>query len=175
MDKPGILERQAKYLQQILSSVSPILWAILVGLGAGALAVVRHNVETQWAGIILIATAAFPVILLVKDIRKLILIALVVDLALGIDIAVQNQGWHQGGPTGYLPRERIAVPNDPMEVLVNQAFAWNPSIRGTKSEDTVLVGADGNEILSAADRWPLLDVELDGPTWQRPDILVVGT
>jgi Xaa-Pro aminopeptidase len=82
---------------------------------------------------------------------------------------------HQGGPTGYLPRERIAVPNDPMEVLANQAFAWNPSIRGTKSEDTLLVGAEGNEILSAADRWPMLEVEVDGTTWQRPDILVVGT
>jgi Xaa-Pro dipeptidase len=65
---------------------------------------------------------------------------------------------HQGGSTGYAGRDVFATPGDPTKVLPNQAFAWNPSITGTKSEDTVLVGADGDiEVLTAASRdWPVV-------------------
>src|SRR5687768_13752227 len=62
---------------------------------------------------------------------------------------------HQGGPTGYANRERVAVPGDETRVLENQAYAWNPSITGSKSEDTILVTAEGFEVLTghSAD-WP---------------------
>jgi len=79
-----------------------VLLAILVGGGVGALAIVAGNASTKWAGVILIAVAAPAVALLVNDIRKLILIVLVVDIPLGIDIAIQNQEGHLGGPTGYI-------------------------------------------------------------------------
>ncbi|MDT8304742.1 MAG: hypothetical protein RRC07_02300 [Anaerolineae bacterium] len=36
---------------------------------------------------------------------------------------------------------------------MGQVFAWNPSIAGTKSEDTILAGESGNEILTAMDGW----------------------
>ena len=46
---------------------------------------------------------------------------------------------HQGGPTGYGEREWIATPAGTQLVVQNQAFAWNPSIRGAKAEDTVIL------------------------------------
>jgi antitoxin VapB len=62
---------------------------------------------------------------------------------------------HQGGPTGYANRERVAVPGDDTRVLENQAFAWNPSITGAKSEDTILVTEEGFEVLTGhSGDWP---------------------
>ena len=46
---------------------------------------------------------------------------------------------HQGGPTGYGEREWVATPREPKSWSTSQAFAWNPSIRGGKAEDTVLL------------------------------------
>jgi antitoxin VapB len=63
---------------------------------------------------------------------------------------------HQGGAAGYEPREYLGTPDSEDVVAAGQAFAWNPSIAGTKSEDTLLVGEQGNEVLTAIDDWPLL-------------------
>lgn len=79
---------------------------------------------------------------------------------------------HQGGPTGYDTREFLAVPDGPGIVHENQAFAWNPAIRGIKSEDTILVGAEENEFLTHTGDWVYIEVEKDGKTYLRPDILV---
>src|SRR5690606_33775380 len=64
---------------------------------------------------------------------------------------------HQGGAIGYENREWIAVPGAEERVAAVQAFAWNPSITGTKSEDTYLISADGSECLTRGD-WPTLSV-----------------
>lgn len=64
---------------------------------------------------------------------------------------------HQGGAAGYEPREYLGAPDSSEVVALGQAFAWNPSIAGTKSEDTILVGEAGNEVLTAMDGWPLLE------------------
>ncbi len=80
---------------------------------------------------------------------------------------------HQGGSTGYAPREVIAVPDSPAIVRDNQAFAWNPSIPGAKSEDTILCGADGISVLTtASEDWPMLSGHFKGEELQRPSILV---
>lgn len=79
---------------------------------------------------------------------------------------------HQGGSIGYLTRERLATPGDTTPMCVSQAFAWNPSVRGVKSEDTVLLTVHGPEALTAMPEWPMWDVSLDGRQWQRPAILV---
>jgi Xaa-Pro aminopeptidase len=50
---------------------------------------------------------------------------------------------HQGGTIGYQGRERIATPDDPTMIEAGMAFAWNPSITGVKTEDTFILGADG--------------------------------
>lgn len=78
---------------------------------------------------------------------------------------------HQGGPAGYEPREYLGVPGSQDEVREGQAYAWNPSITGTKIEDTILVGADENEILTAIPGWPTVPVELGGRVYHRPAIL----
>ncbi len=81
---------------------------------------------------------------------------------------------HQGGPTGYSPREFRATPDEKRKVMRNQAFAWNPSIAGTKSEDTILAKEDGIEFLSRPRRdWPMVEVEYRGEVVKREDILVV--
>ena len=80
---------------------------------------------------------------------------------------------HQGGSTGYAPREVKAGPGDETPVLDHQAFAWNPSIAGSKSEDTILVEPAGVEILSATDHWPCRPYEAGGRSWLRPDILIL--
>jgi len=50
---------------------------------------------------------------------------------------------HQGGSIAYRPRELVATPGDPTPIRAGMAFAWNPSIAGTKVEDTLILGDDG--------------------------------
>ena len=79
---------------------------------------------------------------------------------------------HQGGATGYAGREWRATPGESRRVVENQAFAWNPSITGTKSEDTIIVDAAGFEVLTRSPgRWPMRVVEVEGALIERPDIL----
>ena len=79
------------------------------------------------------------------------------------------QKHHQGGTSGYEPREYLAVPGSQDRVYVGQAYAWNPSITGYKSEDTILVGEAQNEVLTEIPAWPA--TVIDGIA--RPSILVV--
>jgi len=79
---------------------------------------------------------------------------------------------HQGGATGYAAREYKGSLECDEFVLERQAFAWNPSITGTKSEDTIIATAEGPEFLSAGADWPRLEVEYGGVTLERMDILV---
>ncbi len=79
---------------------------------------------------------------------------------------------HQGGPAGYEPREWLATPGSQDKVLLRQAYAWNPSITGVKSEDTLLVGEQDNEVITTIAGWPMIQVSLeDGTTMERPAIL----
>jgi Xaa-Pro aminopeptidase len=78
---------------------------------------------------------------------------------------------HQGGSAGYAPREFTATPTSTQPILAGQSFAWNPSIKGVKSEDTFLVGEHANEIVTEMAGWPSLDVKVDGLVIQRPAIL----
>jgi antitoxin VapB len=80
---------------------------------------------------------------------------------------------HQGGTAGYEPREYIATPDSADVVSVGQVYAWNPSITGTKSEDTILVDDEGNEVLTSIDGWPTLTVTVDGQEHPRPAILEI--
>jgi len=81
---------------------------------------------------------------------------------------------HQGGSTGYTGREIIATPGCNIVARANQAFAWNPSIRGVKSEDTILCTDAGIEILTqSASSWPTLMAETPGGNLARADMLVL--
>ena len=80
---------------------------------------------------------------------------------------------HQGGPAGYEPREFVGTPTVTDPVTVGQAYAWNPSITGAKSEDTFLVGPNGNEVITTIPGWPMLSIDIDGQTIPRPAILEI--
>jgi Xaa-Pro aminopeptidase len=67
---------------------------------------------------------------------------------------------HQGGPMGYEGRDYKATPTETRLVAEDQAVGWNPSITGTKSEDTIL---SSGEVLTATRDWPLCGT--------RPDVL----
>ena len=64
---------------------------------------------------------------------------------------------HQGGAIGYRSREWVAHPASEEQVQACQAFAWNPSITGTKVEDTVLLTGRGIERITTSPDWPLID------------------
>ena len=57
---------------------------------------------------------------------------------------------HQGGTTGYGSREVIATPRSDDEIVVGNAFAWNPSITGAKVEETFVLTEHGPEIVAGA-------------------------
>jgi Xaa-Pro aminopeptidase len=80
---------------------------------------------------------------------------------------------HQGGPAGYEPREYLGLPGSQDKVFIGQTYAWNPSITGAKSEDTILVTENGNEVLTVIPGWPVIKVSLEDKVYQRPDILEI--
>ena len=49
-------------------------------------------------------------------------------------------------------------------------YAWNPSVQGTKSEDTVIVTESENEIITGIPGWPSVAVDYQGKTYLRPAI-----
>ncbi len=81
---------------------------------------------------------------------------------------------HQGGSIGYLSREILATPATDTPIVVGHAFAWNPSIRGAKSEDTILLTEDGPEVLTSIADWPTWIVTVGGQEVARPAILEVA-
>ncbi|MBU4450066.1 MAG: M24 family metallopeptidase, partial [Actinobacteria bacterium] len=77
----------------------------------------------------------------------------------------------QGGPLGYSPRYFLANEFTDVSIEVGHAFAWNPTVRGTKSEDTFLVKEDFNECLTYDKNWPSIEIKTSGMAIKRPDIL----
>jgi Xaa-Pro aminopeptidase len=82
----------------------------------------------------------------------------------------------QGGPIGYLSREFDVVPGTPEAVTTIEtgtAFAWNPTVRGGKSEDTFVVTSGGARPVSNTLDWPSLTVHTPSGPEQRPAILQI--
>jgi Xaa-Pro dipeptidase len=57
---------------------------------------------------------------------------------------------HQGGSCGYLSREVIATPDTHDRIEIGNAFAWNPSITGYKSEETFVLTRNGPDVMTGA-------------------------
>ena len=74
---------------------------------------------------------------------------------------------HQGGPTGYLPRDWPATAATTRLIAALQPIAWNPTGKGFKVEDTILATPSGIEILSLDAEWPTLLVA----GRKRPELL----
>jgi len=82
---------------------------------------------------------------------------------------------HDGG-TGLESGDFLGTPTAPEIVQEGQAFAWNPSITGIKTEDTVLIVKDHEpEVLTRSHNfsWPTTEVVIEGlGKMLRPNILV---
>ncbi len=78
---------------------------------------------------------------------------------------------HQGGPIGYVPRDYRVDYSHSGIIQENQGFCWNPSITGTKSEDTVVVKTGNFEFISRPVIFPKTEITADGTRCIRADIL----
>ena len=78
---------------------------------------------------------------------------------------------HQGGSIGYTGRDYRTTFNTQEIIQENQAFTWNPSITGTKSEDTILATSKGPEMITPPILFPNLHMEAEGMSFIRPGIL----
>ena len=85
---------------------------------------------------------------------------------------------HQGGTTGYGSREIIATPDTHDPIVAGNAFAWNPSITGYKSEETFVLMEAGPEVVtrsasSAASRFasPGTSVAAAMPSTSQPSTI----
>ncbi len=78
----------------------------------------------------------------------------------------------QGGTCGYLTREQGLTPDGEYTIQDGEIFAHNPTIKGTKLEDSILVHGNSFEVLSISDKWPAREVEYNNTVLKRPEILV---
>ena len=79
---------------------------------------------------------------------------------------------HQGGATGYGEREWVATPKGTEVVLDNQAFAWNPSIRGGKAEDTVILSGEKVEWITATPSLPVIEATVNSRVYPAAGVLI---
>jgi Xaa-Pro aminopeptidase len=80
---------------------------------------------------------------------------------------------HQGGAAGYRTRDWVAHPRSTEVVQERQAFAWNPSITGSKVEETSIVLDGKIEIITASPGWPTIPVIAGGNEYLLPGVLEV--
>jgi Xaa-Pro aminopeptidase len=78
---------------------------------------------------------------------------------------------HQGGSIGYVGRDYKVNFHTTDIIQDNQAFSWNPSITGSKSEDVMLATSQGPVMLTKPVIYPELTMEVEGHTFRRPAIL----
>jgi Xaa-Pro dipeptidase len=79
---------------------------------------------------------------------------------------------HQGGPLGYANRDVLVTPDTLGLIQDGQALAWNPSITGSKSEDTILAEETGPTILTrGGGHWPMIECRVQERIYARPAIL----
>lgn len=78
---------------------------------------------------------------------------------------------HQGGSIGYTGRDYRTNFHTQDIVQENQAFTWNPSLAGTKSEDTILASVEGIDMITHPVSYPTLELTVEGVSFVRPDIL----
>lgn len=90
-----------------------------------------------------------------------------------VGFAGEERRHHQGGAIGYRSREWVAHPANDEMVQATQAFAWNPSITGTKVEETALLTDNGVELITPSGGWPTIEVTGRDRTYAAPGILVL--
>ncbi len=80
---------------------------------------------------------------------------------------------HQGGLAGYNSREIVVTPTSHFKIGDGTAFAWNPTVTGTKSEDTYVRTKEGMKLVSIDKNgdWPYTEKIVNGRRYLRPEIL----
>ena len=78
---------------------------------------------------------------------------------------------HQGGAAGYRTRDWVAHPASAETVQPNQAFAWNPTVTGSKAEETCIASAEGVDVITKSPEWPQITVPVEGRVYSSPDVL----
>ncbi len=78
---------------------------------------------------------------------------------------------HQGGSIGYTGRDYRTHFKTPDIIQENQPFTWNPSLTGTKSEDTILATSKGPEMITYPVLYPSFSLSVEGISFRRPIIL----
>jgi Xaa-Pro dipeptidase len=78
---------------------------------------------------------------------------------------------HQGGAAGYRTRDWVAHPASVETVQTPQAFAWNPTVTGSKAEETCIASAEGVEVVTTTPNWPQIPVRVGGREYLSPDVL----
>jgi antitoxin VapB len=88
----------------------------------------------------------------------------------------QKDEWklhHQGGPILTLERLYLVMPDDKTPIKPGMVLAWNPTVQGSKFEDTVVVNADGTlENLTASKNWPTVKATSGTATFDVPVLLI---
>ena len=84
----------------------------------------------------------------------------------------EEQLHHQGGACGYVERDWVATPSGTQVVTSPQAFAWNPSVRGGKVEDTTLLANGRIEVLTATPTLPQVETIAGGIAYHSAGVLI---
>lgn len=78
---------------------------------------------------------------------------------------------NQGGAMGYDVRDYGFTGELQKTVKQNQAFCWNPSISGTKSEDAFITIENGFKFITKPVLFPTIEIKIGNVIFQRPAIL----
>ncbi len=81
---------------------------------------------------------------------------------------------HQGGVIAARSREWVAHPASDAVARPPQAYAWNPTVTGTKVEETVLLHEDNRlEVLTTSPGWPSFEITVRGQSIKVPDVFEI--
>lgn len=94
--------------------------------------------------------------------------------------AYTAQGWegewkhhHQGGLTGYAPRELKATSHTHHIVRPGETYSWNPSVQGAKSENTMVVLEKGYKNLTHTGTYRYLEFEINEEKVLTENVLIL--
>lgn len=80
---------------------------------------------------------------------------------------------HHGGPCGFCGRDYKGTEHEPRCLTERQPVAWNPTIQGAKSEDTILTDSSRSvpQVITDTETWAYYEATINGATIRRPSIL----
>ncbi len=92
-------------------------------------------------------------------------------------LSYANQGYpmefkehHQGGLTGFVPREIRANIGINHIVRSGEVYAFNPSLQGAKCEETVLVTESGLEFMTYTGNYQYVECHVNGNAYKIPTV-----